>query len=128
MELDSSYSFYSIALDSAGNKETSPSSADATTLINLITGLSDEFLDANCRIFPNPNSGSFSISFLNPRKESIDVSVINTYGALIKSEMFKPAGSKQIKQMSLPHNYKGIYFLKIKIGNSVLYKKVMVDY
>ena len=64
--------------------------------------------------YPNPNNGSFTVSFSNPKNETVTIRLINVDGKIIgqykcSDELF------EFKEISIPS---GVYLISI-IGNSI---------
>lgn len=74
------------------------------------TGVSEnEALVGKVSIFPNPNAGSFSVL---GTKNVYQIRIINTQGSLVFSKIYNTQKALVNIQLS-----KGIYFVKIAIGN-----------
>ncbi|MBS1658397.1 MAG: T9SS type A sorting domain-containing protein [Bacteroidetes bacterium] len=126
-KLDSLYSYYSIAVDTAGNKELAPASPDATTLVGLPTGLSNATIAASCFVYPNPTSGKLTISLINPLKKNVNVTVLNSFGEIVDTKVFPSTGSRQQIGFTLEDLSDGIYFLRIQLGSHCFYKKIIAE-
>ena len=79
---------------------------------------------SNFIIYPNPTSGNFTVETNKPNStESIDISVYDQLGRKVHQ---KPnAGS--IEQLDLTEQGKGVYFIKIQVGNEFFNKKLVVQ-
>jgi hypothetical protein len=88
-----------------------------------IEKLSDSF---NFKIYPNPNSGSFSITIdnLNPHNV-VDLQCFDIAGKSIFREEIKQSGQFQ-KQYHFSDLNKGIYIIRLEDKESVSFKKVVV--
>jgi hypothetical protein len=110
---DSSYTFYSEAVDSVGNKETK-NIFDAKTTIS-----SDEV-----RIYPNPNNGSFIVQ----SKLAIKISGFTLYDMQGRQVDIKYTGSDNRFQLSVNNIAPlGMYILKIQTQDKVIGKKVFIS-
>jgi len=71
-------------------------------------------------IYPNPNSGVFNISIENNGKIS-SVEVFDMMG----KQVFKSATNEAVQKINISDQPKGIYLVKLTVGNDVLHKKVI---
>jgi photosystem II stability/assembly factor-like uncharacterized protein/PKD repeat protein len=75
------------------------------------TGIGDnEALTGKVKVFPNPNTGVFTI---DAEKAVHQIKIVNTQGVLIFSKVYNSR-----KASVNTHLAKGVYFVKIAIGNS----------
>jgi hypothetical protein len=72
-------------------------------------------------IYPNPNNGSFTIQF--PQEGEKEIKVIDVYGRTIKFDNINTLET----QVNLNEQKKGIYFIKVKINNIEIVKKVVIQ-
>ncbi|NOR87772.1 MAG: T9SS type A sorting domain-containing protein, partial [Bacteroidales bacterium] len=87
----------------------------------------DEFDSRSISIYPNPNDGIFTLSITNVSQE-VEVRVIDFAGRLILEEkMLDITANKLEKQYNFNDYERGVYFLRITHGDSVSYKKVVVQ-
>ncbi|MDR0792543.1 MAG: T9SS type A sorting domain-containing protein [Chitinophagaceae bacterium] len=117
-EKDSTYSFYSIAIDSVGNKEVK-SSFDTKTTVTIIGDTTTT--NGDIKIFPNPNNGSFIVQ--SQRKIS-DMKLYDMQGKQID---IKYTGTdNQFRIIAGNHIPAGMYILKIQIEDKIINKKILL--
>lgn len=76
-------------------------------------------------IRPNPNNGSFSLSFVN-QPGTVRLKILSINGALIEQFEFRDNDSPEIPvHLSLPP---GVYILHSETANSVFYSKLVIDH
>jgi predicted outer membrane repeat protein len=76
-------------------------------------------------IFPNPCRGIVNFEFLNNEKTNFKINVLNSYGQQIfKKQYLNTSYIKDKIDLSAFPN--GIYFVKLKNGNSVFIKKMIL--
>jgi hypothetical protein len=125
----STYKFYSIATDSAGNKEVSPVGYDAMTRVSG-TGI-DKFGEGSkmqFRLYPNPAKNQVNVNFYLPESSSIRIDVLNVCGHLVM-EPLKTSGSRgssniQVDVSKLPAGY---YFVRILTKYGVQTRKIVIQ-
>lgn len=77
-------------------------------------------------VFPNPSSGIFDLRINNDSQEQICYNVFDIYGAIIQSRKFNWAGTEP-HIINLTGKAKGIYFLKVNIGNRIHLRKIVLN-
>jgi len=90
----------------------------AITSLKASTSINDPNL-GNLRIFPNPNTGLFSILGID---ETVEISVLNTTGQIIET-----LNVNQAVEVNLSKFSKGIYYLKLVSGTSVRIEKIVLN-
>ena len=76
------------------------------------------------KLYPNPNTGSFTIEIENPAKE-VSIEIFNLLGKLVKK--VETSSSNSIYEIDL-NSAEGIYLVKIKNGLSVWNQKMLISY
>ncbi|MFI5220900.1 MAG: endonuclease [Bacteroidia bacterium] len=84
-------------------------------------GLNEVTTNANIFVFPNPSTGTITIYFNERSSEQIFVSVFDVAGRLVKTIDTRESSA------TINFEQKGIYFLEIKINDSVVHRKVAVE-
>jgi hypothetical protein len=77
--------------------------------------------------YPNPGNGKFNLSFKAQGAGETEVSVMDVQGKTIYSEKVQENSGVYSKQIDLSQNRPGIYFLKIRQGNSEALKKLVLE-
>ncbi len=76
----------------------------------------------NFKLYPNPSNGIFNISLDD--KETGKIEVYDIYGTRVHSQGFK---NSKVLVVDLEKQRKGIYFVKVTIGNEVMTGKMIVE-
>lgn len=88
-------------------------------------GLNNEkALNAEVNVYPNPNAGQFNLAINSDVIESYTVEVSDMLGRVVKTYEKLPNGRFSIDMESESN---GIYFVKVKSGDSVSTHKVMIN-
>ncbi|MDW3646482.1 MAG: T9SS type A sorting domain-containing protein [Bacteroidia bacterium] len=83
----------------------------------MITSIDENFRNAlQLKVFPNPSSASFQISFENPRLENLNLSLIHINGQKVLNQNFTTANELKIERGNLSA---GIYFLSLENENGL---------
>jgi endoglucanase len=79
--------------------------------------------ETNIKIYPNPNSGSFTLEIENPSGASYVIQ--NLLGQKIAGETLDLKDGK--KTFDVHHETKGVYFITISQANKVITKKIIIQ-
>lgn len=125
-----SYAFYSIAIDSAGNRELAPLVPDAVTSIPGITDVekvsrNNSWLGQNR---PNPFSNTTEIAFyLDKSYEKVDLVISDVTGRTIKITSLGNLGAGQhTETLRLDGIPPGFYSYKLNLNNDISLTKRMI--
>jgi hypothetical protein len=108
--------------DSSSNFNTIVKYHNPTAGINQFASINGN--DIN--IYPNPSTGIINFSINGTDKESVQIKVIDVLGNIVFSEMIDIT-NQSIKSFDLSSYSKGIYFLIMNSGNSVITKKIVMN-
>ncbi len=79
------------------------------------------------KVYPNPNTGSFSISINSPKTEDASLQIFNLQGKIIFEETIFLSGTEQEISLSLEKNNPGIYLIRISSTNWVEIQKIIIQ-
>ena len=128
-ENGSTYMFYSVAIDSAENREDAPISYDASTTISATSINEHMSKDKLClKVYPNPANTSLSISLNLTSSSDLFISVINECGITVKTIVSQPynVGMNQFV-LDVSDILPGFYFVKISGEQFAIQKKFVVS-
>lgn len=113
-EYGNTYSFYSIATDSVGNIENSPTMADQTVLLEpSVISIFDPI--SQIKIYPNPFQHKIFIDLYLNSSETIEVKLYNTLGILVSQFKYNDLNpGKQIIEVKTDLIPDGLYTMKIQ--------------
>jgi len=97
-----------------------------TVMINL-TGIEEIPGIVEFNIFPNPNSGQFTLTLKGQPYASLEVNFTNILGQRLLSETVGFGSGQLVKEFSFAHLPGGTYIFSVKSGDRVLYRKVVVE-
>jgi Secretion system C-terminal sorting domain len=86
-----------------------------------------EVTDTKLAVFPNPNTGSFTVNYDLPTTEKISkihLILTNSVGAIVE-EKFANSKQEQV-QWNIENIPNGIYFLSLKVDNRILQQQKIV--
>ena len=139
---------YSVATDASGNTFVtgyfySPSitfgsytltnaSADTADIflakLDNTNGINEELLlPGNIVIYPNPNTGLFTLSFTALQGNEAEIKVLDVLGKTVYYEKSIITQNEYFKEIELGKITTGIYFVQVKEGEKQLYKKLIIE-
>lgn len=99
--------------------------------IELPTEIIEEKLEnleiTKLKLFPNPTTGHFNMSFKSKSEKDILISIIDLNGKLVYEKELKQFKGKFNEDFDLSSHEKGIYFFNIVTGNEKETRKVIVQ-
>jgi len=91
-----------------------------------LTGITDLFLSNQLDIFPNPNSGVFTLTFNIEKTDNYSVKITNTVGQSVYEEKLNDFNGVYSNKVDISSFGKGIYLLSVSNSKNETIKKVMV--
>jgi hypothetical protein len=83
------------------------------------SGIENLTSDSQIKIYPNPNDGTFAIELENNDSDELaNVEVFDIQGKKIYSTNLN---KEQINYITIPQISKGMYFIKINLGQNLIY-------
>jgi hypothetical protein len=77
-------------------------------------------------VYPNPNEGNFTVSFMVSVKATYTLRLVNALGALVYEETLNDFNGAYSKQMDLSKYGKGVYMVSVSSPNLEITKNVIV--
>ena len=103
-------------------------SSESTTLNAIKTDVPIiQTSDFTCKVFPNPNSGMFTVELESGRSVVLDLELFTSEGkSIVKQSVNHSSGTQQIPfgKASLAD---GVYYLQIKHGSNILSRQIIVN-
>jgi hypothetical protein len=93
--------------------------------LNMNTLANESFLSNNFSIVPNPNKGSFTISFKEVLND-YSIQIFDATGRIVFENEYSNNNLHQ-QNINLNSNTKGIYFINIKSQGTLVTKKIIVE-
>ena len=120
------YEFYSLAYDTALNREVRPLMADASTFISSTVGVEEELQTETVTLFPNPNPGSFQLAVTAEKTNDMEVLIFDTMGKKVYADRFLVHSGEQYFpiQLNVPA---GVYHVQYRIEDRVQTQKMVVE-
>ena len=97
--------------------------------ITLTSGIdvSEDFLNSNIQLYPNPGNGVFNLSINNLKEENIEVLVTDPQGRILYNMNIKDLNDNYKSIIDLSGFSKGIYFINLKNDNFTHTRRVIIQ-
>ncbi|MCH8903479.1 MAG: DUF2341 domain-containing protein [Bacteroidetes bacterium] len=83
-------------------------------------------LSQELRLYPNPNTGNFTLSLNSNVRREIVVSIFNPQGQLMRSELIENVYGKFTREYDLPGFSRGIYLMQLVTDDEVVNRRVSI--
>jgi PKD repeat protein len=90
-------------------------------------GVPDHTAEPSVSVYPNPNSGTFTLELSSPVSATYDLKVINPLNVTVYEEPSLTVNGKLTKTITLRDASKGIYYLILQDGKKKAVQKILVD-
>ena len=98
---------------------------DSVNVTNV--GIEEDLHFGSINVFPNPNEGAFTVAVELTQLESLEASLVNVLGQSVYSHISPPTQGKLTLSVEDIELAKGVYFLRLKAGESRAVRKVIVE-
>jgi PKD repeat protein len=101
----------------------------ATSAVTVVTGVGINEIRNNpygLSVYPNPNDGNFTISFVSNDKNNYKVEIVNALGQLVYREDVKDFTGMYKKEMSVVEYGQGVYTISLTNSKNETVKKIVV--
>lgn len=95
------------------------------TLFSSVANLNA--FEQSLNIYPNPNTGSFSINFVLAQNQNITVDMINLQGQVVNSQNVNATAGSNSLPVNVSGVANGIYFVKIQTVDGAITRRVSVQ-
>ena len=79
------------------------------------------------KIFPNPGSGQFNISFNSFEKGEIEIAISDIIGRILEKRIVNIEETIQFENFNLQNQVSGIYFASIKTSGKTITQKLIIE-
>jgi len=104
----------------------SPVSENLEVTIDNTTKLAEEDFTIGISVYPNPNTGIFTVMLSSGGYESVKFSIRNTIGEIVYDEVQLTVNGQFAKTINLNKFAEGIYIIVLENNNKVLTEKIIV--
>ena len=115
------YYFYNWQVSGAPCK-----SARVPVYATISTGINENSSQINFNLFPNPNTGEFTLNINSLQNQNVTVNVVDINGKIVYSDILNIKGELN-KTFDFTDYSKGIYFMRIISDKEVYNKKIIIQ-
>jgi len=94
-------------------------------VVSLLTGIGSTSNSSIINIYPNPNTGTFTLSIETKESAGLKFEITDELGQVI-SEYEDGINGKFSKVINLNNEANGVYFIHISVGNDTFNRKVIL--
>jgi len=105
----------------------SDTACNVSTVNDTITGLESIKPVTHVSVMPNPNNGTFALSFNSPQSQNLDIRLQNTLGQTVYAGALSRFTGNYAGQINVGDPGKGIYILTIASEKELYCTKVIVQ-
>jgi hypothetical protein len=100
-------------------------SSDSVCLI--VTGTGTLVSNSGIAVFPNPNTGTFTLQINDANSSPLQYKISNALGQIIYQESVLSYKGLFSKEINLNEETNGVYFMEITLGDARYYRKVVLE-
>jgi len=82
---------------------------------------------SECKLYPNPNTGKFTIAYTGDKTQILTVEIYDIMGGLIHSENWKVSGNGDVKNFDLSNLSAGMYVAKVSSTQGTTVNKITIE-
>ncbi len=116
-----------IAKTQSGPYSQSLSNIDEGLMAGIGPDISGQDLPFDVLIYPNPNTGEFTLVMLIPQTQDMVLKITNMLGQQVYSEVLNKIKGHYQKQIDLSQYPKGIYNLQVVSDRALFNKKLIIE-
>ena len=79
------------------------------------------------KLYPNPNSGSFSVEMNIEESQNIEIQVLSINGKIVWSENYRNQAGNRLYPINIEDHAKGIYILKVSTNRGSYTKQLIIQ-
>ena len=94
--------------------------------VGFTTGVDEITSDMIFQVAPNPSQGKFAINLILPKRDDVQINVLNQLGQSVYHE-FKPGFTQEIMDIDMGKQAPGMYFVNVKTSSGMLTRKIIIE-
>ncbi len=102
-------------------------SASGNIVVDICTGIASSVNEMDFNVYPNPNTGIFTVHFTQHDAGNLAVSVLSIDGKVISTDMKNNFSGNYVGDFDLREIPKGIYLLEVQSTEGRSFKKIIVQ-
>ena len=97
------------------------------TMVASVVGIDEQLLEGAVEVFPNPNSGNFTVAVELPSSMAVTMDLVNVQGQSVWSQQLGTVNGTVRTNVNMEAEANGIYFLRIVADDHVAVRKVVLE-
>jgi hypothetical protein len=123
---------YTVTVTSASGCAATSAAVKATPMPNqnsasTLTAAQETQDGISLKVYPNPNTGSFTISFTAEDAGQVTVRLVSTVGQVLLEDTQRNFSGSYERQVNLEGAPKGVYILQVSLHNRTITHKVVIQ-
>lgn len=102
-------------------------SSSTQSIMVVVNGLDEIPGITAFNVFPNPNSGHFSMTLQGQAQNMLEISFTNVLGQRLMYEKVDFRSGSLSKQFAFGYLSAGVYILQVKSGENAIFRKIVVE-
>lgn len=95
--------------------------------IGFPSGINEEELFRNVRLYPNPAQQFVSVSFELSSRQKTEIRIVNMLGQVVKQVSMIADGGANEKKIEINELKKGVYLVEVESGENKVVKRLMIQ-
>jgi len=96
------------------------------TLFSIRTSIDESLFEGSFALYPNPNEGTFFLSFASDVSDDMDISVVDVYGKVVYEDVRRVVAGDNLFELGLGEVSAGFYFVRMKVDDRMFAKRVQI--
>jgi hypothetical protein len=117
-----SANYYLVATNAFGCTNSSD-----TVFVTVVNGIADNIPVQNINVFPNPNNGTFTLTFDMISQANVLLQISDLLGKTVYEERLGNYNGTYNRQLNLSELNKGVYLLSIQVGDERINKRIILQ-
>ena len=96
------------------------------TVFSIRTSIDESLFEGSFVLYPNPNEGTFFLSFASDVSDDMGISVIDMYGKVVYEDVRRVVAGGNLFELGLGEVSAGFYFVRMKVDDRMFAKRVQI--
>ena len=97
------------------------------TMVASVVGIDENSLSQSIELFPNPNTGEFTINLNLDQQVAVSAVILDAQGRVVWNRAIENVNGSVSQSVNLGSDASGVYFLRITADNETAVRKVIVE-
>lgn len=93
--------------------------------VNACVGVNENFAGSGMNVYPNPNSGLFTIAAADLNAKEMTIEIVTIEGQVIKSDKYSNVQGNFTEEINMNEFANGVYFMRVTTDGSVFTQRIV---